>query len=373
MSKQAIVIGAGIVGLATARALAEKGYQVKVFERNEKAVGASIRNFGMVWPIGQPLGHLYERAKRSREVWKQSCVEGNIWFHEAGSLLNVYEQDELAVVEEFVAANQAHRECAVLTRDETIARSAATNPKGLLASLWSPSEVIVDPREAISKLPAYLHSKYGIEFHFNKAISRIENLKAYSGKQVYEADVIYVCSGADFETLYPEVFAESGITKCKLQMLRTVPQDDNWSIGPALSAGLTLTHYGAFDACPSLPKLKARVEHEMPEYVKWGIHVMISQNGLSEITIGDSHEYGLVHDPFDRDEVNQLIIYYLHKFTNIQNLEIAQTWNGIYPKLKGKTEFVSTPESGVTIINGLSGAGMTLSFGLAEEVVATTA
>jgi glycine/D-amino acid oxidase-like deaminating enzyme len=100
---------------------------------------------------------------------------------------------------------------------------------------------------------------------------------------------------------------------------------------------------------------------------------MISQNGLSEITIGDSHEYGLVHDPFDRDEVNQLIIYYLHKFTNIQNLEIAQTWNGIYPKLKGKTEFVSTPESGVTIINGLSGAGMTLSFGLAEEVVATTA
>ena len=370
MSKNAIVIGAGIVGLATARALSEKGYSVTVFERNEKAVGASIRNFGMVWPIGQPLGKLYERAMRSRAIWKQSAEEGNIWFDEAGSLLNVYHDDELAVIEEFVAINTGHRECAILTKTQTTDKSPATNPKGLKASLWSPTEMIVDPREAIEKLPAYLAKKYGIKFHFNKAISRIENLKAYSGKEVFEADLIVVCSGADFETLYPEVFAASGITKCKLQMLRTVAQDDDWKIGPALSGGLTLTHYGAFDACQSLSALKERVEKEMPEYVKWGIHVMISQNGLTEITIGDSHEYGLVHDPFDRDEINQLIMYYLHKFTQIQNLEIGQTWNGIYPKLKGKTEFVTSPESGVAIINGLSGAGMTLSFGLAEEVVA---
>ncbi len=370
MSKSAIVIGAGIVGLATTRALAEKGFGVEVFERNEKAVGASIRNFGMVWPIGQPLGKLRERALRSREIWKQSCSEGNIWFGEVGSLLNVYHDDELAVIEEFYTVNKDLHDCKILTANETVAKSPATNPKNLKASLWSSTELIVDPREAIEKLPAYLNKKYGIEFHFNKAISRIENGKAYSGKEVYEADIIFVCSGADFETLYPETFIASGITKCKLQMLRTMAQDNNWQIGPALSAGLTLTHYGAFASCPSLAKLQERYNREFPDYIKWGIHVMISQNGLSEITIGDSHEYGLVHDPFDRDEINQLIIHYLHSFTQIQDLEIAQTWNGTYAKLKGKTEFVSSPEPGVHIINGLSGAGMTLSFGLAEEVVA---
>ena len=68
--KSAIVIGAGIVGLATARALAVRGYSVSVFERNEQAVGASIRNFGMIWPIGQATGPLFERAMLSRSIWK---------------------------------------------------------------------------------------------------------------------------------------------------------------------------------------------------------------------------------------------------------------------------------------------------------------
>jgi glycine/D-amino acid oxidase-like deaminating enzyme len=152
-------------------------------------------------------------------------------------------------------------------------------------------------------------------------------------------------------------------------MLRTVPQPDQWNAGPALSAGLTLTHYGAFQNLTSLAALNERYNRDMPEYVKWGIHVMISQNEMTEVTIGDSHEYGLVFDPFDREYINKLIMDYLKTFVQLKDFSIAQTWNGIYPKLKGKTEFIARPESGVTIINGMSGAGMTLSFGLAEEVV----
>src|ERR1700753_2434665 len=96
--KNAIVIGAGIVGLAAARALAIRGYTVTVFERNERAVGASIRNFGMIWPIGQPTGALYERAMLSRSIYKEICTEAGIWHDEVGSLHLAYHGDELQVI-----------------------------------------------------------------------------------------------------------------------------------------------------------------------------------------------------------------------------------------------------------------------------------
>jgi glycine/D-amino acid oxidase-like deaminating enzyme len=65
-----------------------------------------------------------------------------------------------------------------------------------------------------------------------------------------------------------------------------------------------------------------------------------------------------------------LITGYLETFAVFRDNEIAETWNGVYAKLKdGGTEIVNSPEPGVTIVNGLGGAGMTLSLGLCEEVV----
>src|SRR5664279_5881233 len=98
--KSAIVVGAGIVGIATARALAIKGYSVQVYERNHKASGASIRNFGMVWPIGQPAGKLYERATRSRNCWLEIGDKAGIWYDPVGSLHVASHSDEWAVLQE---------------------------------------------------------------------------------------------------------------------------------------------------------------------------------------------------------------------------------------------------------------------------------
>jgi FAD dependent oxidoreductase TIGR03364 len=371
MSKpSAIVIGAGIVGLATARALAIRGFKVTVFERNERAVGASIRNFGMVWPIGQPAGPLFERAMLSRSIWKQICVEADIWHDEVGSLHIAGSDDELAVMAEYVEMNQASRECTLLTPMQTLAKSSGVNAAELKGALWSATEMIVEARVAIGKIASYLDEKYGVAFHWNTAISQVENAKVKSGSRTWQADEIFICSGAEFETLYPELFSLQEITKCKLQMLRIVSQPDGWRIGPALCGSLSMIHYPGFHAAPSLPNLRKRYEEEYAEYLKWGIHVMAAQNHTGEITIGDSHEYGLVHDPFDKDFINEMIIKYLRTFTNFKDSKIIQTWNGIYPKMKnGQTELLLNPEDGVTIINGLGGNGMTLSFGLCEQVV----
>lgn len=368
--RSAIVIGAGIIGLATARALAVRGYQVTVFEKNSIAVGASVRNFGMVWPIGQREGAEYERAILSRNIWKEVCTAARIWFEETGSLHLAYHQDEWQVLEELHSI-YTHRGYELLNAEQTLAKSAATVPGQLRGALFSNQEMIVDPRKTSAGIAAFLHEKYGVKFLFGKTITGIEYPKIFSNREVFEADEIYICNGADFDNLYGNIFQGLSITRCKLQMMRTNPQPGNWRIGPPLCGGLSLTHYKSFAAAKTLQSLKDRYEAEMPEYNKWGIHVMVSQMENGELVIGDSHEYGYTLDPFDRGFINELILKYLRQFARFKDPTIADSWNGTYSKLTdGSTHITLEPEQGVTFINGLGGAGMTLSFGLCEQIVA---
>ncbi len=372
MQRSAIVIGAGIVGLATARALALKGFSVQVFDRTQKAIGASIRNFGMVWPIGQPEGKLYNRAIRSRDIWKEVSDDANIWYDAVGSLHLAYHQDEWEVLQELHELfRKQGRGVKLLNKTGIAEKSGAAVQQNLIGGLYSSEELIVDPRDAIASLPGYLSEKWDIVFHWGKCVSYISNQTVYIGNdEEYEADIIFICSGIDFETLYPEHFLEFPLTKCKLQMMRLAAQPEDWRIGPPLCGGLSLIHYNSFKAASTLPQLKQRYENEMSDYVEWGIHVMVSQNGKGELTVGDSHEYGMTHDPFDKKFINQMILDYLKKMASFKDWTIIETWNGIYPKLiDGETDLFYSPEPCVYIINGVGGAGMTLSFGLAEELV----
>jgi FAD dependent oxidoreductase TIGR03364 len=260
----------------------------------------------------------------------------------------------------------------LLNAAEVLQRSEAVVSNNLFGGLYSADELIVDPREAIASLPGYLEAVYKVEFYWNKCVSYIADNTVYIGnEEEHEADLVFICSGADFETLYPEAFTNYPVTKCKLQMMRLAAQPGNWRMGAALCGGLSLIHYNSFKVAESLPLLKAKYATEMEEYIDWGIHVMAAQNQMGELTIGDSHEYGTTQDPFDKDFINQLIKNYLHKFVSFKDDTVVQTWNGVYAKLtNGDTELFFSPEPGVYVLNGLGGAGMTLSFGLAEEVVA---
>jgi FAD dependent oxidoreductase TIGR03364 len=363
--KQAIIIGAGIVGLATARALALRGYKVTVFERSGEPVGASIRNFGMIWPIGQTAGTQLDQAMLSRSIWKQICTEAGIWHSEKGSLHLAYKQDELKVMEEFVDVESSHRNCGLLTPEQVKLLTGSAQPKGLLGGLWSESEMIVEARVAVKAVANYLAARFNVGFHYNTAISSINHPTVFSGKRSWSADEIFICSGIDFETLYPEIFSNAAITKCKIQMMRLAAQQD---IGPSLCGGLSMIHYSSFKSATSLSTLQERYQQEYADYIKWGIHVMVSQNGDSELTVGDSHEYGLTHEPFDKVFINKLILDYLKTFATFKEDSLIQSWHGIYAKMtNGQTSFITKPEDGVTIINGMGGAGMTLSFGMTER------
>ena len=66
------------------------------------------------------------------------------------------------------------------------------------------------------------------------------------------------------------------------------------------------------------------------------------------------------------------IFYLLKKLMHIDQWELTQSWNGIYPIMtNGATDLFLNPEPGVYILNGIGGHGMTMSFGFAEEMIET--
>lgn len=364
----AAVVGAGILGLAHAYHLACTGRRVLVIERSERARGASIRNFGMIWPIGQPRGPMRDCALRSRGLWLGIACKSGIWHDACGSLHVAQNPLEAAVIEELAAAieTEAGR---ILSPAEALAKCPMLRADELVSALWSETEICVDPRQAIAMLPGFLEHEYGVRFFFGAAVRHIRLPEIEAGGQTFHAGEALVCAGDDLQTLYPDALAEAGLVRCKLQMMRTSPLRDGQRLGTMVAGGLTLRHYGAFADCPSLPALRAQVSREMPEMDRFGIHVMASQNGLGEITIGDSHEYGEAIEPFDKPEIDRLILQYLGTFLDLPAHTITERWHGTYCKHPKRSFVVLSPEPGVRIVTGVGGAGMTLSFGLAEQVI----
>lgn len=205
------IVGAGIVGLAHAYIAAKRGLRVVVFERSPRANGASIRNFGLIWPIGQPSGERLEIAMRSRELWLEVLRQSGLPYFETGSLHVAQREDEAEVLREFAEIGPAHGyRCEWLDAESTRLRSPAVTDR-VTGGLYSSTEITLDPRVTIARLPSYL-SSLGVEFLFDTAVTAVESGSLLAGGFGWKATRILVCSGDDLATLFPGSFADSGIT-----------------------------------------------------------------------------------------------------------------------------------------------------------------
>ena len=74
--------------------------------------------------------------------------------------------------------------------------------------------------------------------------------------------------------------------------------------------------------------------------------MLVSQNGRGELTIGDSHEYGDLIEPFDKTEIDEWILGYLKTFLDAPGLRIASRWHGTYAKHMTEPYVVIHPAHG---------------------------
>jgi D-hydroxyproline dehydrogenase subunit beta len=138
------VVGAGIVGLATALAGAQRGLRVIVIDRDAHANGASIRNFGLITVSGQERASMWARARRSRDVWGEVAAAAGIPIVQAGLWLIVRRPESVDVLREFLATEMAAG-CRLLSAIEARQRCPQLKAPQMSAVLESTIEVRAAP------------------------------------------------------------------------------------------------------------------------------------------------------------------------------------------------------------------------------------
>src|SRR3569833_4615267 len=78
------IVGAGILGLACALAAERRNLNVVVNERATRALGASVRNFGLITVTGQGPEDIWPLARRSRDEWLEVAPRAGIQILQRG-------------------------------------------------------------------------------------------------------------------------------------------------------------------------------------------------------------------------------------------------------------------------------------------------
>jgi FAD dependent oxidoreductase TIGR03364 len=362
------VVGAGILGLATAWAAVRQGLRVLIIDRDAQANGASIRNFGFVTVSGQCRASMWARARRTREVWREVAAAAGIPIVHAGLWVTARRAESVAVLEEFLTTEMA-QDCRLLTPAQVRRRCPHLKAPDLLAVLESGTELRVESVQAIPRLAAWLQQAHGVSILRGTAVSGVELPHIRTPRGTFNAARVAICPGDDFNSLYAEYLAHFHLTRCKLQMLRLA--DPGFKLPAAFMSDLGLARYLGFSELSGAAALKARLAREQPQQLKHGVHLIVVQSADGSLIVGDSHAYAATPDPFACAAIDALILEEFRAALGIEPPPTLQRWTGTYASASDRQVLIGTPEPGVCIATVTSGAGASTAFAIGEEIIAS--
>jgi L-2-hydroxyglutarate oxidase LhgO len=199
---QVLVVGAGVVGLAIARAAALAGHEVIVAEATRGiGNGVSSRNSevihaGMYYPTGSLRAH---HCPRGRRLLYEFCASHGVPHRKCGKLIVATEDAEVAKMEAILQQGRNNGVEGFAMIDGAAAR-AMEPALTCVAALHSPETGIVDSHQFMTALRGELEDRGGM-IAFNTRIERLAHTQAgwlvrYSGGEAGELAVDAVVNSA---------------------------------------------------------------------------------------------------------------------------------------------------------------------------------
>lgn len=374
-----VVVGAGVVGLAHAWHAVRRGLSVAVVERDEHAVGASVRNFGHGCFTAQD-GVAFSYAMAARVEWLTLAREAGFWLHESGSLAVAREENELAVLEEFAEVrdvellnNPTHgsfnkQRVGSLNKPRVESFNDPTggllNDPSILGAAHLPLDIRVNPREAVHAIARLLKDR-GVTFHWSTNVLTVEPGLVRTSRGEIRCRATVVAVGHDVDRFFPDIAEERDVQRCQLRMLRVA---HGGVIDPAVLTGFSMLRYDAFARCPSIEKVRRRLTHDHPELVEAGLNLMFTQLPDGSLTIGDTHHYSRTVDPYRTEDLDDLVLTETARLLGVPSLHVLERWRGVYASAP-EPFLTATPVPLTRAVSVTSGIGMTTALGLAPAVL----
>lgn len=354
----AVVIGAGVVGLAVARALAQSGKETIVLERHDligsetSARNSEVIHAGIYYPHASLKARLCVRGKR---LLYEYLTSRQLPFRQTGKLIVATSDDDEAALDgiaERAAANDVddleRLSCSQLQELEPDVRA--------VSALHSPSTGIIDSHQYMLSLQADLEAAGGM-LALGSCVSAGHLSASGSHRiEVNSADelscsVLVNCSGLDAANTWGNLGAGPGCP----------PQ--HYAIG----------HYYSYTGRLSFSHLI----YPTPVPGGLGIHATLDMAG--QVRFGpdvrwlDAPAYDF--DDSRRHEFADAIERY---FPGLDRSRLAPAYTGVRPKVSGPGEpaedfrIVASSEHGwpgFVSLHGIESPGLTSSLAIAEQVV----
>jgi len=361
------VVGGGVVGLAHAYVAARAGQKVVVIEREGRANGASIRNFGFITVTGQERGTSWELAMRTRDLWARIAPLAGISIEHRGLFVTARSYEALGVIEAFLATEMGEG-CKLISAQAFRGASHGLGGPNLKGALYSPHELRLESRRAIPQFAAFLADHLGVTFLTETAVHCASPPRLITSRGVVEAGAVVVCPGDDFTTLYPERIAPYRLERCRLSMVRL--GDPGVRLPGAVMSDLGLVRYRGYGALPEARALEARLRAEQPRHFENGVHLIVVQSADGSLVVGDSHHYDRLPHPFAPASAEEDILDEYLRALGGPVPPVVERWTGTYAVAADRTFLIDTPEDNVRLVIVTSGTGASTGLGIAETVLA---
>lgn len=364
-----VIVGAGIVGLAHAAEAVHRGLTVDIVERDDRAIGASVRNFGHACITAQGPA-LLETAQASRRGWLRTAAQSGFWAPEAGAIVLARSPSEAALIEEF-RDERGTDAVRLLTADEVGARligPGRTPDRAIVAAAWFPADLRVDPRTTVATIAAWLADRPGVRFHWRTNAVRCTDAAVHTSRGVVRGRHVLVCVGHDLDRLYPATAEDHDVVRCGLQMA-LVRAPAGYALDSAVLTGTSMLRYEGMAKLPSADSVRIELERDHPELLALGANMMFTSRPDGTLLVGDSHHYGVTAPPFLDEEVSAHLLAGVSRILGADRLSVLQRWQGVYASSSRTDVLRVNHEATVSSVTVTTGLGMTLAFGLAAETL----